>query len=293
VPGGRDARILRVTTFNLLHDQIRNFSARWPVRRPAAMRMIRALSPDILCLQEVSGGQLADLATDLAEYELVAGVATGPVRHAAWFPAALGRAWLGDFFASGEYCPILLRRETVVRMSDGCDLEPLPAPLRSVATPHVVTWASFRMVANGLAASIHNTHLSILPWRTLAGARRLRERLDAAWTGELQLAAGDFNTRSNGPALQLLRSPSAHAPGFHDLWREAREQIGAAGTHDLPGGFPGPRIDYVLARPGRTALRAEVTVPGTGVRPSDHRPVTIDLATDQAGPPATKSLRRS
>jgi endonuclease/exonuclease/phosphatase family metal-dependent hydrolase len=283
-------RILRVTTFNLLHDQIRNFSARWPERRPAAVDLIRALSPDLLCLQEVSGRQLADLAADLPDYELVAGVPTGPVRYARWFPVPLGRAWLGDFFELGEHCPILLRRSTIARVTDGCDLEPLPVRPRSVSTPHVVTWTCFRVIATGQTASIHNTHLSILPWRTLAGARILRERLDREWTGELQLVAGDFNTRAEGPALRMLGSDSTDAPGFRDLWRDARERIGAAGTHDLPGGFPGPRIDYVLARPAVSVLRAEVTA-RPGVRPSDHRPVTVDLVLDGTGTPATSGLR--
>jgi endonuclease/exonuclease/phosphatase family metal-dependent hydrolase len=274
-----DPRILRVTTLNLLHDRIRNVSPPWSARRPVAAEMIQRLAPDVLCLQEVSARQLADLGTDLPDYEIVPGVPTGPVRHAPWFGgiAPLARAWMGDFFEFGEHCPILLRRETVERVTDGCDLEPAPARVRSVLTPHVVTWVCFRVRATGHTATIHNTHLSILPWRTLAGARRLRDQLDHAWTGALQLVAGDFNTRANGASLALLRSGSERAPGFHDLWQEARERTGAAGTHDLPGGAPGPRIDYVLARPQLAVPHARVTVPPGRIRPSDHRPVTVDV----------------
>lgn len=281
--------VLRVTTFNLLHDQIRNLCPRWPVRRPAAAAMIRTLAPDLLCLQEVSGRQLHDLAVDLPDYELIAGIASGAVQHARWFPAPLARAWLGDFFEFGESCPILLKRSTIERVADGSELEPLP-PVRSVATPHVVTWVRFRVRVTGLTGTIHNTHLSILPWRTLAGARRLRDQLNDEWTGGLQLVAGDFNTRSNGAALRLLGTDSGRAPAFQDLWRCARERFGAAGTHDLPGGAAGPRIDYVMARPAVEVVRAEVTVPAGRIRPSDHRPVTVDVQLAAATPGVSRAL---
>ncbi len=145
-------------------------------------------------------------------------------------------------------------------------------------TPHIVTWVRFRIRASGRTAAIHNTHLAILPGRALTGARGLRERLDRAWSGELQFLAGDFNARARGPVLRMLRTPAGDTPGFHDLWEEARARNGTPGTHDLPGGAPGPRIDYLLVRPGVAVPRAEITVPRAGaVRASDHRPVTVDV----------------
>jgi len=277
-----DPPVLRITTLNLLHDQIRNLSPAWTARRPAAAAMIRTLAPDVLCLQEVSARQLADLRADLPGYEIVAGVPSGPVRFAPWLRllTPLARAWWGDYFEHGEHCPVLLRRDTVERIADGCGpLEPPPASVRALVTPHIVTWVRFRIRATGRTAAIHNTHLAILPGRALIGARRLRERLDRTWSGELQFVAGDFNARARGPVLRMLRSPAGDTPGFHDLWEDARARNGAHGTHDLPGGTPGPRIDYVLVRGVVAVPRAEITAPPAGaVRASDHRPVTVDVA---------------
>jgi endonuclease/exonuclease/phosphatase family metal-dependent hydrolase len=142
---------LRVMTFNVLHSSIRNVVGTWQIRRPRVVRTIRTASPDVACLQEVSDRQLADLARDLPEYEVVGGERSGASSHFSWCMAIAGlmtTSWLllkrsqsgsrllavvgvlsaagaivavvalfairfiqGDFVERGERCPILVRRD--------------------------------------------------------------------------------------------------------------------------------------------------------------------------------------
>ena len=281
--GGPGAHSVRITTLNLLHDQIRNVLPAWTVRRPRAVATLRAIAPDVVCLQEVSARQLADLGADLPEFEIVAGAAGGPIRLAPWFAplAPLGRMWWGDYFDHGEWCPILLRRGVVEPLAIGWFSIELPGKrVWSAATPHGVTWARVRLVRTELEVWIANTHLGLLPWRAADNAKRLIAALDREWNGSPQFLAGDFNARPEGPVLARLQSERGpHTPSFRDLWKDATERRGPAGSYDtLPWLFGCPRIDYVLARPAMTVLRAEITeFPGGAARASDHRPVTVDV----------------
>jgi len=274
---------LRITTLNLLHDGIRNLEPAWVERRPAAIAMLRQLAPDVLCLQEVSPRQLDDLRADLPEFEIVPGEPSGATRLAGWLVPLrpVARAWWGDYLAVGERCPILLRKGVVTRIEDGSfALEQHVSRIAMVATPHRVTWVRARVAGATSEIVVHNTHLGLVPWRKLKTARRLAAFLDQGWNGTPQFLAGDFNAQPDSSVLRHLRSGRDDRPGFQDLWLAADQRVGRGSTYDtLPWVFGQPRIDFVLARPALRTVRAEVTdkVPGR-IAPSDHRPVTAEVA---------------
>lgn len=272
-----DAPVLRITTLNLLHDQIRNSLPSWTARRVRAIATLRALASDLVCLQEVSLRQLDDLRSDLPEYEVCAGRPGGPVRIAPWLRVLtpLARGWWGDYVEHGELCPILLRRGAVERIAERSEpLAPPPRVLVTAATPHVVTSVRFRIVATGAEATIFNTHLGLLPWRKRDEAERLLTIMNHEPRRGPQFVAGDFNARPDSPLLNDLR-----AAGFHDLWQDARERHGSESSYDtLAWLFGRPRIDFVMARPAMAVARAGIMEYARGdVAPSDHHPVTVEV----------------
>jgi endonuclease/exonuclease/phosphatase family metal-dependent hydrolase len=269
--------VLRVTTLNLLHDAVRTLAAPWSARRAPFVECIRALDPDVLCLQEVSARQLEHVRADLPGYEMVEGIATGPIVLPAWFmPIAKPAHWLlRDFFSAGEWCPILLRRGSFSCLASGSLA--MPPPSRAF-TPHAVHCVRAQSARAGEVFEIYNTHLGILPWREARTARELREVLDRHRGDAQQIVTGDFNSRPGGG---LLRGLGAQGPGpsegFRDAWTVAERREGN-GTFHWGLGLPGPRIDHVLMRPARRVTRAWIVAPARGRgRISDHAPLTVEI----------------
>lgn len=272
-----DPDALRVTTFNVLHDSVRNPLPRWPTRRPRAMETLRALEADVLCLQEVSPRQLEDFAQDLPEYEVLAGEETGGTTLAGWatLTRVPARFMLGEFFDRGERCPILLRRGVGRRVDTGCVR--LEAHRTDFSTPHLVNWARIEL-SKGRTVGVYNTHLALVRGRTPGAARHLLELLDARWSGGVQILAGDFNARPTGAVLRTLTNPREHGPpSFVDTWCRS-ERRADGGTFHWGLSLPGPRLDYILVRPSCDV--ASVTVSRSrngGSEPSDHYAVTAEL----------------
>ena len=150
-PGQEEASGLRVMTFNILHSSFRNVAGTWEARRPLVVRTIQDASPDIVCVQEASERQVADLTRELPGYRVIAGATSGPTAAPTWWLSAAGilaLGWVlvgrlrarsraqgtlriftasgavlsvaalvvvrflqGDFMDKGEHCPILVRAD--------------------------------------------------------------------------------------------------------------------------------------------------------------------------------------
>ena len=302
-PVSRNAtsRPLRVMTFNVLHESMRNFNAPWVDRRPIVAETIRSIQPDIACLQEVSARQLEDLTIDLPEYDFIEGSSSGATTLPRWASgmAPVARWILRGFYDAGELCPILLRRGSVHSAKHGSfrlHLEPSGNFLGGVGldlvaqhparTPHVVNWARVEDSSGQLACFVYNTHLGLLPWTASGTAKELLERLDQDWNHEAQILAGDFNATPGGPVMRLLlASGSAGPPAFRDAWVEARRQVGTGRTYHWGFGLPGPRLDYILLRPSCLVLNAATSIARTGrVFASDHAALTTELELGQTKP---------
>jgi len=276
---------MRVMTFNILHDAVRNLTPAWAARRPAVVRTVRDLDPDVACLQEVSVRQLDHLREDLPEYDFIPGVPTGLTRVPRFASGLLGlaRPILGDFIDRGELCPVLVRRDRVAAAQHGsarlCFSEAGLGPAWADSpTPHVVTWARLED-STGFKFTIHNTHLGILPWNWARTARELLMLLGRDWNGEPQILVGDFNTVPWGPLVRLLREGGDDpSKGFHDAWLEARAREGRGWTFHWGVGWNGPRLDYIMVRPQPRVERAMTVGTRTDrVFPSDHFAVAADL----------------
>jgi len=276
---------LRVMTFNILHESVRNLAAPWARRRPSVSGTIRSGRPDVACFQEVSPRQLEDLTQDLEEYEVLPGVASGATKLLPWVPGlySVGRLVLGDFFDRGELCPILLRRGRVEMLDHGSVFSPPRhdgagrAPLLS-PTPHVVTWARVR-TQSGATCVVYNTHRGLLPWTGSRVAGELLEILDRDWRDEPQILVGDFNAPPSWPLVRSLTAKgNGGIPPLRDAWRDAAVRTGPAGTFHWGFGFPGPRLDYILVRPRCRVTNAAVLASRIdGAFPSDHFALVAEL----------------
>jgi endonuclease/exonuclease/phosphatase family metal-dependent hydrolase len=277
---------LRITTFNVLHESMRNFSARWAARRPLVAETIRSIEPDIACLQEVSSRQLEDLRLDLPAYDFIEGTASGATKLPAWasgmVPAA--RLVLGDFYDAGELCPILMRRGRVHAAQHGSfwvsqHPEGSRTFLGGTRTPHIVNWARVEDSSGQQGCFVYNTHLGLVPWTARRTAKELIERLDRDWNHEAQILVGDFNSTPAGPVIRaLLQSRSGGLPAFHDVWVEARLRDGPGSTYHWAFGLPGPRLDYILVRPPYPVLSASTASVRRGhIFASDHHALTAEL----------------
>jgi len=277
--------MLRVMTFNILHDSVRNLSPAWKTRRPLVTATIQSADADVVLLQEVSPRQLEDLVLDLPEYEVVPGAMSGGTRFPSWASSLEGIAWhiLGDFVGRGEQCPILVRKGRAACLEHGSFWvsprhDESGRPWYPLPTPHIVTWARIE-VSTGLICAVYSTHLGILPWTAGHTAKALLAILDRNWSGEPQILAGDFNSLHDWPLVRSLtanRNPGP--PAFRDAWLEARSEEGVGTTFHWGFGLPGPRIDYILVRP-RCQIPTAMTSGAASGRafPSDHFALTADL----------------
>ena len=285
---------LRITTFNVLHESMRNLAASWATRRPLVAETIRSIEPDVACLQEVSVRQLEDMRLDLAEYDFIEGMASGATKLPSWAPGMVPVArWiLGDFYDAGELCPILLRRGRFLATQHGTfwvsqHPEGSGTFLGGTRTPHNVNWARVQDSSGQQGCFVYNTHLGLVPWTARRTAEELIGRLDRDWNHEPQILTGDFNSTPAGPVMRaLLENRKGGPPTFNDAWIEARRRSGNGRTYHWGFGLPGPRLDYILVRPLCPVLNAATSSVRTGrVFASDHAAFTVSILLDPAAAP--------
>lgn len=240
---GRGVDRIRLLTYN-----IRQFKD----DRPALIRVIRALGPDVLCLQEVprhvfSGHRIGDLAS------------------------ACDLLWSGGGDRTGGTAIL-----TSLRV-DLLETDALTLPVRRLARPRGMASALLAVPA-GPAVRVASVHLGRDSLERVRHAQLILDRLRAAGSGGRAapfVVAGDLFEPASGPAWRVLSAEVMDAAGD-----------GAAPT--FPAGGATSRIDAILTSP---AVRVETcwvagaggpadvdpVDPGDLARASDHLPVVADL----------------
>jgi endonuclease/exonuclease/phosphatase family metal-dependent hydrolase len=265
---------LRVVTLNLWNEQ-----GPHEARLRLVAERLRALSPDVIALQEVRrrdgiGNQAEILARALSAHHVYA-------RAAEWGGGEEGLAILSRL-------PILLSAA-----------EPLVAPGEGRA----VLGARLQGPAGEVCAV--TTHLSYRLWDGLWRERQV-VAVDAfcrRFAGDaLAVLCGDFNAVPDCDEIRFLRGRATLA-GRRTYWQDAfaRDNAGADGltwaarnpyTAALLHLEPDRRIDYVFVSPVRrdgtaTVLEARVVLDepdATGVWPSDHFAVLAVVQTAPSTP---------
>jgi endonuclease/exonuclease/phosphatase family metal-dependent hydrolase len=215
---------LTVVTLNLWHDQ-----HEWPRRLARILSTLRALRPDVVCLQEVlQHASLPNQARTLAD--------------------SLGYGW---HFCSVDgperpkrYGNAILTPHRMLR-ADGRNLLPLD-------DYRVVAYV--RIEVRGREIDVYDTHLHHTPEGGAIRATQVRDLIafidSTRGSGPLVLA-GDFNAGAGTPELQPLAS------GYIDTWAATNPHADAEASrtfNPLFGNVP-QAIDHIfVARQGRPAL---------------------------------------
>ncbi|MDP9394918.1 MAG: endonuclease/exonuclease/phosphatase family protein [Actinomycetota bacterium] len=233
---GRGSRMLRVITWNVRH--LRDDAG-------ALAAVLRALDPDVVCLQETPRG----------------------LRHRARL-AALARAAGLVVVAGGRsagYTAVLAHRRT--SSTDRCELL---FPRRPGLHQRGVALVSFRTRAGVVA--VGSVHLGLDAEERLDHVDRLLH-LAAGLTDGPVVLGGDLNESPGGPAWRALSRRFA----------DASELVGARGAAGptYPARAPRVRIDAVFVAPAVRVRSADVPPLPAGVPAyevaTDHLPVLADL----------------
>jgi endonuclease/exonuclease/phosphatase family metal-dependent hydrolase len=244
---GASGRSLRVVTYNI-------HAGHGDLARTT--ETIRALSPDMVALQEVdvhwsdrSGfvDQVGALASALGMEARFAPIYSLPNRENAAVPREFGVALLSRHHIASW------RNDTLTRLStQDSNAVPAPAPGLLEAVVDV----------RGSRVHVFNTHLD---YRADPSVRRTQAREMAAAIARVDeplLVFGDLNATPDAPEL---------APLFARL-RDAWPADSGPG-YTYPADKPTKRIDYVLFSREFRVVTARVPV----IETSDHRPVVVDL----------------
>jgi len=246
-PSGPD-RPIRVVTFNI-------HAGHGDLARTA--ETIRALSPDMVALQEVdvhwserSGfvDQVAALAAELGMEARFAPIYSLPNRENSAVRREFGVAFLS------RHHIVTSRNDTLTRLStQDSNAVPAPAPGLLEAVVDV----------RGSRLHVFNTHLD---YRADPGVRRTQAAEMVAVMARVReplIVFGDLNATPDAPEL---------APLFARL-RDAWPRDSGPG-YTYPADNPVKRIDYVLISRDFNTVSARVPVSEA----SDHRPVVVDLS---------------
>ncbi len=272
---------IAVMSFNIRYDVNRGVASdrqnAWLAtsgehRRDLVIRAINEGEPDILCVQEALQNQVADLKSQLSDYEFY----------------GVGR---DDGVQAGEHCGIFFRRDRFAQLDQGNfwlneDSETPGTKYPETCCARLATWVVLKDQANaGREFLLINTH-----WDHQVQAARefsatlIQQRLASLADGRPALLAGDLNAHPENPAFQrLLGSASQAEIQLFDCYREAHPDVDSeeATGNRFRGITTGSRIDYVLRSRGFHTQSAEILRTHEGDRyPSDHYPVKVTLLLD-------------
>ncbi|GMA19421.1 endonuclease/exonuclease/phosphatase family protein [Arsenicicoccus piscis] len=227
---------LRVASYNLrdfLDDEA------------AARRVVRAIAPDVLLLQEVPRR-------------------LGSGRRVARFAAGVGLVWPGHHRGSGG-TTVLLSPRVQLRHA-----EHLRLPVRPFARTR--GFAIVQLALDGVELVAASVHLSLRGDERVRHARAILDRLGAdAAAAELPiLVAGDLNEGSDGPAWGLI------AGRLHVLTGSAPTYPVDAPVHRLDVIWGDRHVD-VVAEGSIDQLVADGLARRDVVSATDHLPVWSDV----------------
>ncbi|MCM8730513.1 endonuclease/exonuclease/phosphatase family protein [Hephaestia sp. GCM10023244] len=255
-----DAAPLKVMSFNVRWPSPDDGANLWVKRRDLFVDTIRTANPDVIGTQELYKSQADYVLTKLPDYN-----------------------WFGIDRRGGhadEHMGIFYRRDRLTLvdlgnfwLSDTPDI--VGSNTWGHPFPRMVTWGLFERKADGKRFYMYDTHL---PYRDededarTKGATLILSRIKALPPGVPFVMTGDFNTGPESAAHTLLTTEL----------KDARETVanpqGPAETFHNFTGTPDHRIDWILYR-GFTALGQQTITTHRGkVYPSDHFPLTAELA---------------
>ncbi len=264
--GPVEAPNLHVMSFNI-RRRMRHLRPgspdRWDRRRAFVKRLLESERPTLLGMQEALPDQ------------------AGFVRH------ALGEGYRSIGYGRnadrrGEGCPLFYEAErlTLLRWKQTAlsDTPDRPGSMTwGNRVPRIMLDATFLDRSTGLEFRVINTHLDHWSRRSRVRAAEVVRGAVAA-SSVPTLVTGDFNTGAGSLPWVAITAGGT----LEDSWDTASERLGE-GWGTFPNyrepGLDRKRIDWILATPSITVLRAGTNVARVGGGwPSDHAPVQAVVA---------------
>lgn len=264
---------IRIVTYNVLYTgvaeglypEIDTEPYSWERRRDSVAETLKSQGPDVVAFQEVWMNQFDDLDERLP-----------------------GHAWVAHDDGV-RHTPIAYRSDRFEVVDDGTfwlsedDADPGEAGW-DAANQRLVTHATLRD-EDGDEIAVFSVHLDHVGERARReGARMVREKVTEL-TDEATHAvvAGDFNCQPGSDAYEVMVEEEGSLRGLGDAYEAATDTAGPEvtfiGLHE-DDSEEELNLDHVFVTEGIEVEGYETDVPedeSEEFRPSDHRPVTVDL----------------
>jgi endonuclease/exonuclease/phosphatase family metal-dependent hydrolase len=253
---------LTVMTWNIRYNNPGDGPNAWPNRQERVTAFLTEVSPDILCMQEVLSGQLADVLKACPGY------------------AAFG-VGRDDGREAGEYVPVLYQTSRFRLLKGGHFwLSPTPDIAGKkgwdAACARMVSWVKLTGKSQD-TLFIFNTHFDhIGQTARLESAKMLTHAVDSLAGNHPAIITGDFNATVHQTPHQVITGA-----GYADA-RMISLSVPAGPEYTFTGfdkaGKPGDRIDFIYlknTKPVKEYLVREDSFNGFYL--SDHLPVIVSL----------------
>ncbi len=184
---------LQVLTYNIRYDNAADGNNAWPNRRQSLCDSLKALSADIVCLQEVLNSQYLFIQSRLGDY------------HA----YGIGR---DDGKLAGEYAPVFFKKSKYILLDSGTfwlsENPDTPGKSWDAALNRIVTWVKLKSIDGKRVFFVFNTHFDHQgKVARLHSAELVTHKAKEMATSYPFIIAGDFNlTPSEEPYHIMARN---------------------------------------------------------------------------------------
>jgi endonuclease/exonuclease/phosphatase family metal-dependent hydrolase len=248
-------------------QNIWNYNRQWRRRLQMIADQIRQEQPDVVCLQETRH-----------DFRYHRGVGQGEqlAEITGYYPTiAIGQVY-SRFPRVDEGLTILTRDPPLRSM-----LRRLTRFRRRLRDGNQRICLGVTIENEGIEVDVYTSHFSLSPKSRLINAREVVELIDEQSGDRPAILMGDLNSPPDTPSFQILVGPEG---GFVDCWHVAHpDELGF--TTD--SWRPHDRIDYIMVRnfPGCiSSVRLIGDKPVSGIYPSDHFGLVVDLQPDSSSP---------
>lgn len=290
-PFAKEAGLLRIMSYNIRIDHVddRANTHAWANRRESVARILDAVQPDIVAIQEANPKQIDDLCSLLPRYRKES------------FPAGQGHV--------GEESLLFLYNGEELELHESAVFSLSPTPGKpgigwDARYARSLVFAKFRSKKTQKILTVINTHFDHVGVEArLEGARVLLSVQNVLAKGLPCAVMGDFNLYPHAGGEELYALFVDEQTGLRDVRDVSAEpHYGPDGTWigweyeplRAPDGKAGWRLDHIFVRESLKVVRTGVigaSVDGSGQvipdflklagvnrnYPSDHLPIVADL----------------
>jgi endonuclease/exonuclease/phosphatase family metal-dependent hydrolase len=252
--------VIKAMSFNIRVDTFLDGFNGWSKRKQRVIDILASDAPDVAGLQEALDHQVQQIQQALPQYSHY----------------AVGR---NDGRRKGESCAIFYRKDRFALDDSGTfwfSNTPRKPGSKGWGNiwPRICSWVHLSEQTTGAGFYVYNVHLAVLSQHSRQkSVELLARRIAARKIADPFIVTGDFNMRSDNPAMVYLQN--AHSTPPYPRMVCAWQSLHPDHAHHSFWHHPsGPKIDHIPLSDGVQALKVEVDRRRLdGGYASDHFPV--------------------